>query len=255
MHIFDNWGNQEEDVTLDQPASISFKMDADELGGVEEVLQAYENDGFSIYAQNGENDEWTMVEFVLETDDQGVVSITVSGVSNLGSFAATTNAEVFRQLTATPTPQPTPTPTPAPSLGPSGPRSTPVPMVAPMSANRPAPPASVSKAQQSASSTESTPTPSQAATPASISVAYVPAIRLGPPAVGADTDDRGSSDGSDWRRPDRRSSLDKEALVSHQVKVRLPESARLCASVVAPFYGCHHGSSTFRPIILLAYPK
>ena len=76
VHIFDNWGNQEEDVTLDQPASISFKMDADELGSVEEVLQAYENDGFSIYAQNGENGEWTMVEFVLEADDQGVVTIT-----------------------------------------------------------------------------------------------------------------------------------------------------------------------------------
>ena len=59
VHIFDNWGNQEEDVTLDQPASISFKMDADELGSVEEVRQAYENDGFSIHAPNGENDEWT----------------------------------------------------------------------------------------------------------------------------------------------------------------------------------------------------
>ena len=164
VHIFDNWGNQEEDVTLDQPASISFKMDADEMGGVEEVLQAYENDGFSIYAQNGENDEWTMVEFVLEADDQGVVSITVSGVSSLGSFAATTNAVVFRQLTATPTPAP------PPSLGPSQPRSSPASMVAPKPANRPAPPASVSKAQQSASSSERTPAPSQPAKqPASLS--------------------------------------------------------------------------------------
>ena len=38
--------------------------------------------------------------------------------------------------------------------------------------------------------------------------------------MGADTDDRGSGDGSNWRRRDRRSSMDKEALVSHQVKVR-----------------------------------
>ena len=155
VHIFDNWGNQEEDVTLDQPASISFKMDADELGGVEEVLQAYENDGFSIYAQNGENGDWTMVEFVLEANDQGVITITLSGVSSLGSFAATTNAVVFRQLTATPTPAP------PPSLGPSQPRSSPASMVAPKAANRPAPPASVSKAQQSASSSEGAPTPSQ----------------------------------------------------------------------------------------------
>ena len=167
VHIFDNWGNQEEDVTLDQPASISFKMDADEMGGVEEVLQAYENDGFSIHAQNGENDEWTRLEFVLEADDQGVVSITVSGVSSLGSFAATTNAVVFRQLTATPTPAP------APSLGPSQPRSSPASMVAPKAANRPAPPASVSKAQQSASSSERTPAPSQPAKqPASLSPTF-----------------------------------------------------------------------------------
>ena len=148
VHIFDNWGNQEEDVTLDQPASISFKMDADELGSVEEVLQAYENDGFSIHAQNGENDEWTMVEFVLEADDQSVVTMTASGVSSLGSFAATTNAVVFRQLTATPTP----TLAPPPSLGPSGQRSTPASMVAPMGASRPAPPAS---------SSAGAPTPSQ----------------------------------------------------------------------------------------------
>ena len=160
VHIFDNWGNQEEDVTLDQPASISFKMDADELGGVEEVLQAYENDGFSIHAQNGENDEWTMVEFVLEADDQGVVTMTASGVSSLGSFAATTNAVVFRQLTATPTP----TPAPPPSLGPSGQRSTPASMVAPMGASRPAPPAS---------SSAGPPTPSQTPKqPASLSPTF-----------------------------------------------------------------------------------
>ncbi len=160
VHIFDNWGNQEEDVTLDQPASISFKMDADELGSVEEVLQAYENDGFSIHAQNGQNDEWTMVEFVLEADDQGVVTMTASGVSSLGSFAATTNAVVFRQLTATPTP----TPAPPPSLGPSGQRSTPASMVAPMGASRPAPPAS---------SSAGAPTPSQTPKqPASLSPTF-----------------------------------------------------------------------------------
>ena len=93
MKIFDNWGNQKEDVTLDQPAGISFKLHADELGVV---------DG----AQNGENDEWTMLEFVLEDDDQGIVTVTVSGVSNLGSFAAATNAEVFLQLTVPPLPRP-----------------------------------------------------------------------------------------------------------------------------------------------------
>ena len=165
VHVFDNWGNQEEDVTLDQPASISFKMDADELGGVEDVRQAYENDGFSFHAQNGENDEWTRLEFVLEADDQGVVTITVSGVRSLGSFAATTNAVVFRQLTATPTP--------APNLGPSRPRSSPASMVAPKAANRPAPPASVPKAQQGASTSERTPAPSQPAKqPASLSPTF-----------------------------------------------------------------------------------
>ena len=214
VHIFDNWGNQEEDVTLDQPASISFKMDADELGGVEEVLQAYENDGFSIHAQNGENDEWTMVEFVLEADDQGVVTMTASGVSSLGSFAATTNAVVFRQLTATPTPT----------------------RPAELRAVGAAVFASVHGRAEGCQPTRASSLSLQGAAKrlllrahartipackaASLIVAYVPGIRLGPPTVGADTDDRGSGDGSDWRRPDRRSSMDKEALVSHQVKVR-----------------------------------
>ena len=163
VHVFDNWGNQEEDVTLDQPASISFKMDADELGRVEEVLQAYENDGFSIYAQNSENGDWTMVGIGAGGQRRGCHHHhPVSGVSSLGSFAATTNAVVFRQLTATPTP--------TPSLGPSRPRSSPASMVAPKAANRPAPPASVSKAQQGASTSERTPAPSQPAKqPASLS--------------------------------------------------------------------------------------
>ena len=99
---------------------------------------------------------------MLEADDQGVVTITVSGVSSLGSFAATTNAVVFRQLTATPTP--------APNLGPSRPRSSPASMVAPKAANRPAPPASVSKAQQGASSSERTPQPAKQ--PASLSPTF-----------------------------------------------------------------------------------
>ena len=53
MSIFDTWGTQEEDVTLDQSASISLMMDAEDSGGVEMVEDAYEEGGFITYIREG----------------------------------------------------------------------------------------------------------------------------------------------------------------------------------------------------------
>ena len=87
VSIFDTWGTQEEDVTLDQSASISLMMDAEDLGGVEMVEDAYKEGGFITYIREGVDDDWSMVEFTLSTDDDGVVTITVTGVTRFSSFA------------------------------------------------------------------------------------------------------------------------------------------------------------------------
>ena len=111
--IFDTWGNEEQDATLAQPASVSLMMDADDLGGVEMVQEAYDQGGINIYTRGGVNDEWSTVEFTLTADEEGTVTITVTGVTQFSSFAAATDTDVFNQLMApslTPTPTPTPTP-------------------------------------------------------------------------------------------------------------------------------------------------
>ena len=115
VEIFDTWGAQEEDVTLDQAASISLMMDADDLGGAEVVLEAYELDGINIYTRSSSDDEWSEVEFTLRaSSEEGLVTITVTGVTSFSSFATTTNVAVFQQLLSPPTPTSTPTPTPEP---------------------------------------------------------------------------------------------------------------------------------------------
>ena len=122
--IFDTWGNEEQDATLAQPASVSLMMDADDLGGVEMVQEAYDQGGINIYTRGGANDEWSTVEFTLTTDEEGTVTITVTGVTQFSSFAAATDTDVFNQLMAPPlTPTPTPTPTPRQQQTGSGPVS------------------------------------------------------------------------------------------------------------------------------------
>ena len=107
-------------MTLAQPASVSLMMDADDLGGVEMVQQAYDQGGINIYTRGGINDEWSTVEFTLTTDEEGTVTLTVTGVTQFGSFAAATDADVFNQLMV---PDPTPTPTPQRQQTGSGPVS------------------------------------------------------------------------------------------------------------------------------------
>ena len=115
VEIFDTWGVREEDVTLEEAASISLMMDADDLGGAEVVLEAYELDGINIYTRSSSDDEWSEVEFTLRaSSEEGLVTITVTGVTSFSSFATTTNVAVFQQLLSPPTPIPTPTPTPEP---------------------------------------------------------------------------------------------------------------------------------------------
>ena len=126
VEYFDNWGSQEHDVVLDQPATITFRLDATELGGVNQVLAAHRRGGFNVFARGDAGDEWSNVEFTLEANDQGTITLTVGGLHRLLCFAATTEAATFGPVvqsavatpaptprpTAQPTPEPTPTPTP-----------------------------------------------------------------------------------------------------------------------------------------------
>ena len=126
VEFFDNWGRQEHDVVLDQPATITLRLNAAELGGVNQVLAAHRRGGFNVFARSDAGDEWSNVEFTLEADDQDTITLTVGGLYRLHCFAAATDAAAFGSVvrpaaespaptprpTAQPTPGPTPTPTP-----------------------------------------------------------------------------------------------------------------------------------------------
>ena len=133
VEYFDNWGSQEHDVVLDQPATIMLRLNASELGGVNRVLAAHRRGGFNVFARSDGAGEWSNVEFTLEANDQGIITLTVGSLYRLHCFAAATDAAAFGSVvqpavetpTPTPTPQPTvqqapeptPTPTPTPSPG------------------------------------------------------------------------------------------------------------------------------------------
>ena len=154
VDIFDSQGNPEPDAVLDSPASIRMKLDADGLGGADAVLAAHEQGGVSLRSRVGRDGEWTDLEFTLEADDQGMVTITASGIYSFGSFGAVTDPAVFEQVLRpaepdpTPTPQPTPRPTAAPTPQPTArptatptpqPTPTPTPTLAPSPTARPTP--------------------------------------------------------------------------------------------------------------------
>ena len=124
VEYFDNWGMQEHGVVLDQPATVKLRLNAGELGGVNQVLAAHRRGGFNVFARSDAAGQWSDVEFALEANDQNTITLTVAGLYRLHCFAAATNAAAFGSVaqptveTPTPTPQspvqPTPEPTPTP---------------------------------------------------------------------------------------------------------------------------------------------
>ena len=119
VEYFDNWGIQEYDVVLERPATVRLRLNAAELGGVDKVLAAHRRGGFSIYSHSGVAGEWSKVEFMLEDNDQGIITLTARGLRRLNCFAATTDAAAFapvaQPVTENPTPEPTPRPTDQPT--------------------------------------------------------------------------------------------------------------------------------------------
>ena len=114
VEIFDLQGNLEEDVTLDQPAVILLKLDAGDLGGVANALAIHEAGGIRVYRRAGSHEEWTEVDFTLVSDDEGGITVFVTGVLEFGCFVAVADAGVLPPVApaADPTPEPTPTPQP-----------------------------------------------------------------------------------------------------------------------------------------------
>ena len=116
VEIFDLQGNLEEDVTLDQPAVILLKLDAGEIGGVEDVLAIHEAGGIRVYRRAGPQEEWAEVDFTLASDDEGGITVFVTGVLEFGCFVAVADVSVLSPAVpaADPTPEPEPEPVAAP---------------------------------------------------------------------------------------------------------------------------------------------
>ena len=114
--IFDLQGNLEEDVTLDQPAVILLKLDAGKLGGAADALAIHEAGGIRVYRRAGPQEEWAEVDFTLVSDDEGGITVFVTGVLEFGCFVAVADTSVLPPAApaADPTPEPTPEPTPTP---------------------------------------------------------------------------------------------------------------------------------------------
>ena len=130
---FDNWGNREHDVVLDQPATVKLRLNAAELGGVDQALAAHLRGGFNVFARSDASDQWSKVEFTLEAGDGGTITLTISGQARLHCFAATTDAAAFIPLVRPAAGSPTPTPTPQPTVQPTPePTPTPTPTAVPV---------------------------------------------------------------------------------------------------------------------------
>ena len=131
VEVFDLQGNLEEDVTLDQPAVILLKLDAGKLGGVADALAIHEAGGIRVYRRAGPQEEWAEVDFTLASDDEGGITVFVTGVLEFGCFVAVADTSVLPPPAPPADPAPEPTPTPQPVV---------IPMVADVP---PAPPAAV----------------------------------------------------------------------------------------------------------------
>ena len=115
VEIFDLQGNLEEDVTLDQPAVILLKLDAGKLGGVADALAIHEAGGIRVYRRASPQEEWAEVDFTLVSDDEGGITVFVTGVLEFGCFVAVADTSVLpppAAPAADPTPELTPTPQP-----------------------------------------------------------------------------------------------------------------------------------------------
>ena len=134
--VYDAEGNMESGVTLIRRATVVMTLSAaavEELGGMPVVFQANALGAFSVHQRDDANDSWSSRRFTMGLTEDGGVSVNVTSLRSLGSFALVVDDAVLEQAynqvhditptpvvvpapvaTATPEPTATPVPTPTP---------------------------------------------------------------------------------------------------------------------------------------------
>ena len=81
VEIFDTQGNPVEgDGILDQPLDIEVDLDAEDLGG----------DTISVFT--GSTGNWSQTDFTQATNDEGTITVTITGITGPGTFAVGSSA-------------------------------------------------------------------------------------------------------------------------------------------------------------------
>ena len=173
VKIFDTQGNPVEgDGILDQPLDIEVALDAEDLGG----------DTISVFT--GSTGNWSQTDFTQATDEEGTITVTITGVTGPGTFAVGSSAAQQQVRSVVPptapesaqqgtvrsvelqvpkaTPKPVPPPTQNPTLPPT---AYPTPALEPTSTPEPTPQPTPTPTPTPTPAPTATPTPAPTATP------------------------------------------------------------------------------------------
>ena len=118
LDFYDNWGVPETNVALVKPATMQFRMKAEDFGSAEVVREAHRLGAFTVYARDYATGEWRPVQFNFTLGDDGWITIKVSGLTSLDCFVLTTLGALFGIEGPNPEATPTPAPVPAPGVTP-----------------------------------------------------------------------------------------------------------------------------------------
>ena len=195
VEIFDTQGNPVEgDGILDQPLDIEVDLDAEDLGG----------DTISVFT--GSTGNWSQTYFTQATNDEGTITVTITGITGPGTFAVGSSAAQQQVSSAVLPPAPesaqqgsiksvklqvpkaTPKPVPPPAQKPAlTPTAEPTPTLEPTATPEPTPTPMPGPTPQPTPTLTPKPTPAPTATPTP--VPPVPEAPQSPRlVVSADTD-------------------------------------------------------------------
>ena len=118
LDFYDNWGVPETNVALVKPATMQFRMKAEDFGSAEVVREAHRLGAFTVYARDYATGEWRPAQFNFTLGDDGWITIKVSGLTSLDCFVLTTLGALFGIEEPNPEATPTPAPVPAPGVTP-----------------------------------------------------------------------------------------------------------------------------------------
>ena len=87
MQVFDTWGSPIDDPHMEE-SLLSLRFDAIALGGLEAVLVAHREGAIQVYRFRREAGDWALLDFAIDVDGLGVVSLTVGNLSSPSCLAA-----------------------------------------------------------------------------------------------------------------------------------------------------------------------